>query len=532
MGRRTISLLLIALSFALSAQEKYKVPRPLRAEGWPAHVHLRWDGRNGFVYNIFRYTPEMLLPDGTFSSTPEFCATVSSGEYLDFGIGSSESPRSFVYIVCPDGISPDSPAAAEFSVRADVPAASDELLLDMIQRYTTAYFTDFAQASTGMARERSNDVHGDIVTTGGTGFGIMAVIAGAGRGYHSEEKAVETIEKIVSFLETAERFHGAWAHWYDSDTGKPFSFSRYDDGGDIVETAFLAAGLLTARQWLSGNGNDGLARRCDALWRGIEWSWYTKGEDETLYWHWSKNFGWKMNHRIKGFDETLITYILAASSPTWPIDRKVYESGYKTSPYYWNKESYYNLPIYIGMAYGGPLFFTHYSFLGLNPHGLKDASTDYFTRNRNHVLIHRLYAIDNPGGFAGYGENLWGFTSSDDPLAGYTSHHPMTRDDNGTVSPTAAVSSIVYAPEEVMEVIRHFYYDLGEELFGRYGFYDAYNPSMCEGQRVVRSYLAIDQGPQAVMIENYRSGLIWKLFMSCPEIAAGLEKLGFTTINY
>jgi len=405
---------------------------------------------------------------------------------------------------------------------------TDEALLDMTQRYTTRYFFDFAEPVTGMARERSNDTNGDIVTTGGTGFGIMALIAGAERNYFSKDEAVKVIGKIVDFLDKSERFHGAWAHWYDARTGKPFSFSKYDDGGDLVETAFLTQGLLTARTYLQ-NGTEAekqLAAKITTLWEGIEWSWYTQGTD-SLYWHWSKNYGFKMNHRIKGFDETLITYILAASSPTFPITRSVYESGYKNSSYYKNGKTYYGIKLDLGMEYGGPLFFTHYSFLGLNPNGLTDEHTNYFERNKAHALIHRAYAIDNPKKHIGYGENLWGFTSSDDPLVGYTSHHPGTNDENGTVSPTAALSSIVYTPKESMQVLRHLYYDLGKKMFGKYGFYDAYNPSLPEDRQVVKSYLAIDQGPIAVMIENYRSGLIWKLFMQNTEVQKGLEKLGF-----
>ena len=400
---------------------------------------------------------------------------------------------------------------------------SDDALLDTVERYTIKYFTDFADPATGLARERNNDQNGNIVTIGGSGFGMMAVIAGAEREYYPREEGVARIGKMVESLEKLERFHGAWAHWYDADTMQPFSFSQFDDGGDLVETAFMVEGLLAARQWLTRDKEFELAERCHNLWESVEWNWYTRGTD-SLYWHWSKNYGWKMNHRIKGFDETFITYVLAASSPTYPISRECYEASYKTSSYYYNGKEYYGIKLPLGMELGGPLFFCHYSWLGLDPRGLNDGYTDYFERNKAHTLIHRAYALDNPKGHKGYGEDLWGFTSSDDPDVGYCSHHPGTPDENGTVSPTAAVSSIVYTPEESMQVIRHLYYDV-PEMFGPYGFYDAYNPS--REPAVVDHYLAIDQGPEAVMIENYRSGLLWNLFMSCPEITSGLEKLGF-----
>lgn len=513
----------IFVSFACTAEAKdqrYVVPADMKAQVFAGHVELSWRNQQGFTYEIYRS-----VDDGDhFTRQGE----TNSACFLDFLGESIQKEEEYMYRIIPKGLKTDSNDAKKFQLKVIVKPATNEKLLDVVQRYTTCYFYDFAHPHTGMARERSNDVNGDIVTTGGTGFGIMALIGGAERNYFSRENAYGIIEKIVTFLENCERFHGAWAHWYDGDTGKTFSFSKYDDGGDLVETAFLIQGLLTARQYFRAGNDDEqtLANRITKLWESVEWNWYTQGTD-SLYWHWSKNHAWKMNHRIKGFDETLITYILAASSPTYPISRNVYETSYKTSDYYLNGKEYYGIKLDLGMEFGGPLFFAHYSFLGLNPNGLRDEHTDYFERNRAHALIHRAYAIDNPKNHAGYGEKAWGFTSSDDPLVGYSSHHPGTAGDNGTISPTAAIASIVYTPEESMEVLRHFYYDLGNKLFGKYGFYDAYNPGMVEGQQVVRSYLAIDQGPVAVMIENYRSRLIWDLFMSNPEIQNGLEKLGF-----
>lgn len=517
---------LLALSILTSCSSgtsvetgKVRIPLPMSAKGYPAHVQLEWNDNIGSVYDIYR-------ADGSGRFVK--CAQVEGSSYMDFSIGKSDSERKYSYRICPAGFPVDS--AAAFQVEAFVPAASDSVLLDMVQEYTLKYFTDFAHPHTGLARERSNDLNGDIVTTGGTGFGLMSLIAGTERGFITKEQALSIIDRTVTFLEKCEKFHGAWAHWYDGDTGKTFSFSQYDNGGDIVETAFLVEGLLAVRQWLKDSPvqeEKSLAERCNQLWKGVEWDWYTRGED-ALYWHWSKDYGWKMNHKIRGFDETFITYVLAVSSPTHPISADVYEKCYKDSPVYFNGKEYCGVKLDLGMDYGGPLFFTHYSYLGLDPRALTVDGAGIFERNKAHSLIHYNYAIENPKGHKGFGADLWGFTSSDDPLVGYTSHHPMTDAENGTVSPTAAVSSIVYTPEESLGVIRHLYYDLGEKVFGRYGFYDAYNPSMAEGQQVVKSHLAIDQGPQVVMIENYRTGLIWDLFMTCPEIHDGLKKLGFT----
>lgn len=513
-------LLILLLPVLANGSDRIFIPWGMHAEAYPAHVELRWNNNRGFTWEIYRS-----LSGSAFVK----CGETTSGYFHDFFGQPVVEPTEFTYRIVPKGLSVNNPQTEKTELKVQVNPATDEALLDMVQRATTRYFFEFAEPLTGMARERSNDLNGEIVTTGGTGFGIMALIAASERGYYPRKDVFTLIEKIVGFLEKAERFHGAWAHWYDARTGKPFSFSTYDDGGDLVETAFLVQGLLTAREYYRTDDihEQSLSKRITRLWETVEWNWYTRGTD-SLYWHWSKNYGWKMNHRIKGFDETLITYILAASSPTYPISEKVYEASFKTSPYYLNGKSYYGIKLDLGMELGGPLFFTQYSFLGLDPRGLTDRHTNYFERNKAHTLIHRAYALENPKRHAGYGAKLWGFSSSDDPLTGYSSHHPGTDADNGTVPPTASLSSIVYTPAESMEVLKHLYYEKGSQLWGPYGFYDAYNPGLPEGQQVVRSYLAIDQGPIAVMIENHRTALLWKLFMQQPEIKKGLKKTGFS----
>lgn len=517
-----LSFLILTFSNCIAEKSNYVVPANLKATGYPAHTELTWQNRNAFVYEIYRSVDN----GQNFNKVGE----TDKETYMDFFGKPVQKEQNYIYRVIPKGLSVKSTDAAKFEISVFIKLITDEALLDMTQRYTTRYFFDFAQPLDGLARERSNDTNGDIITIGGSGFGVMALIAGAERNYFSRNDAFKTIEKIVSFLERTERFHGAWAHWYDAGTGKVFNFSQFDDGGDLVETAFMTEGLLTAREYFrNGSVNEKeLVTRITKLWESIEWNWYTQGKD-ALYWHWSKKYGFKMNHRITGFDETLITYVLAASSPTFPIERSVYENCYTNSGYFLNGKSYYGIKLDLGMEYGGPLFFTHYSFLGLNPNGLSDKYTNYFERNRAHALIQLAYAKENPKHQTDFGENCWGFTFSDDAINGYSSHDLNTKDENGTISPTAALSSIVYTPEASMAVLRHLYLDKGKQMLGKYGFYDAYNPGLVEGQQVVHSYLAIDQGPIAVMIENYRSGLLWKLFMSNPEIHKGLDRLGFKT---
>ena len=434
------------------------------------------------------------------------------------------------YLILPQGMEPSDPGAAKFMVSAQTRIYSSDELLDMIQNYTTRYFLDFCDPTTKMARERTNNPNGNIVTTGGTGFGIMTLVAGANRGFFKDSLAIDYIDDIVAFLSKAERFRGAWAHSYNVETGKPFSKSQFDDGGDLIETAFLVQGLLTAKSWLTKK-NDSLSaqlsRKIDKMWREVDWQWYTQGGRDSLYCHWSKNFGWKMNHVIKGFDESLITHVLAASSPTYAIHPNVYHKGYTCSPSFKNDSTYFEMKLPLGMSYGGPLYFTHYSFLGLNPNGLKDQYADYFQQNKTHSMIHYLYAINNPNKNLGLGENVWGFTACDDPIVGFSTHQPGTADENGTVAPTAAISSIIYTPKESLKTIEYYYYILGDKIFGKYGFYDSFNLGLIDGQQVVHSYLAADQGPIAIMIENHRSQLLWNLFMENDDVQKGLKSLGF-----
>ncbi len=401
---------------------------------------------------------------------------------------------------------------------------SDEELLDKVQKYTLKYFTEFAHPINGMAVERSNEQHysNDVVTTGGTGFGIMAKIAGVERGFISRDQAVEQLTRIVNFLDTCERYHGAWSHWYNGSTGKTRPFSAKDDGGDIVETAFLMQGLLTARVYYNKNNpqEEYLRETITRLWHEVNWDFYTNGED-FLFWHWSPRHQWEMNHPVRGFNECLMAYVLAASSPTFPISRDVYVKGWTESPNFINRNEYYGIELPLGYAYGGPLFFSHYSFLGLDPRGLKDEHACYWTQNVNHTRINHQHCVINPNNFKGYSEECWGLTASDNHM-GYSAHSPTN--DLGVITPTAALSSFPYTPDLSMKALRYFYHELGDRLWGEYGFYDAFS---IHHDWFADNYIAIDQGPIVVMIENYRSGLLWDLFMQNTDILEGLEKLGF-----
>ena len=410
---------------------------------------------------------------------------------------------------------------------------TDEELIDLVQERTFQYFWDGAEPNSGMARERyhvdgeypQDDKH--IVTTGGSGFGIMAIIAGIERNFITRQEGVDRLERIVNFLSSADRFNGVWPHWLNGETGEVRPFSPRDDGADLVETSFLIQGLLTARQYLlKGNDNEQrIAQRIDSLWREVQWDWHTRDGENILYWHWSPNHEWAMNHPIRGYDECLITYILAASSPTYPISPEVYHEGWARGGEIRTSVTQYGHTLTLrhngAEQYGGPLFWSHYSYLGLDPRNLEDKYGHYWENNVSHSMINRAWCVENPHGYEGYGENSWGLTASYS-VVGYSAHAP--HNDLGVISPTAALSSIPYTPEYSLQAMRYFYEELGDRLFGKYGFYDAFSETE---DWFPERYLAIDQGPIVVMIENHRSGLLWDLFMESPEISEGLEKLGF-----
>ena len=414
---------------------------------------------------------------------------------------------------------------ARLSIRARL---SDEALLDLVQCQTLDYFLEFGHPVSGMARERSNPDPGydylETVSTGGTGFGVMAMLAGAARGFATRNAVFQRVERIVEFLSRAECYHGVFPHFINGTTGRAIEFSEKDDGGDLVETSFLMMGLLCARQFFdAGDAREkNLRQAIDQLWRNVEWDWHTNGR-EALYWHWSPRHGWDMDHAIRGWNECLVTYLLAASSPTHAVEPAVYHRGWANSATFLNGRDFYNVNLPLGPPCGGPLFFSHFSFLGLDPRGLRDRYADYWQQNRAHTLINRAYCISNSGRFNGYGAQCWGLTACDGD-AGYGAFCP--NHDRGVIAPTAALSAMPYTPEESMTVLRFLYEELGSKIWGRFGFVDAFNLSR---GWVAESNLAIDQGPIVVMIENARSGLLWKQFMSCPEIHVGLDRLGFTS---
>jgi hypothetical protein len=403
------------------------------------------------------------------------------------------------------------------------PRISDDSLMTLVQKQTFKYFWDFGHPVSGLSPERNSTPN--VVTSGGTGFGVMAIVVGAHRGFVTRAQAAERVLKMTNFLKTKTKtYHGTFPHWLDGTTGATIPFSPKDNGADLVETSYLMQGLLCARAYFNENNPTETAIRSDvnALFGAVEWNWFTQGGQNVLYWHWSENFGWQMNHQIQGWNEALITYIMAASGPVHTISRDVYEKGWAKNGAIKNGKSFYGHTLPLGWDLGGPLFFSHYTFLGIDPRGLKDQYADYQAQTRNHSLINYAYCTANPKKWYGYSADCWGLTASD-TYDGYTAHEP--NNDRGVISPTAALSSMPFTPTESTQAMRYFYYTIGDKIYKNQGFVDAFS---LERPWFSDQFLAIDQGPIIVQIENHRSGLLWQLFTDCPEVKAGMRKLGFT----
>ncbi len=407
-------------------------------------------------------------------------------------------------------------------------AITDAELLTKVQQQTFRYFWDFAHPISGLAREGSKHA-ANIVTSGGSGFGIMAILVAIERGFITRSQGFQRMQTIVAFLKnTAQNFHGVYPHWLDGATGATIPFSTNDNGADLVETSFLMQGLITVRQYFNGADALETALRSDinTIINRVEWNWFQQNNQNVLYWHWSPDKAWVMNHKIQGWNECFITYILAASSANYSITKAVYDQGWARNGAIKNGKQFYGITLPLGEDYGGPMFFEHYSFLGLNPTNLSDNYAVYKDQAKNHALINYNYCKANPKQWYGYSDSVWGLTASN-IRNGYTASSPTN--DQGFIAPTAALSSMPFTPDESMAALKFYYYVLGDKIFKEYGFTDAFSLDVLRnGAWFDDAFLAIDQGPIIVMIENYRTGLLWNLFMSAPEVKTGLQKLGFS----
>jgi len=466
-----------------------------------------------------------------------------TNRYADY---TGETGKQYVYKIT---VSDVNYHESEFSlpVSGSTRVMSDDELLTMVQRASFRYYWEGAERNSGLAKENIAGRH-DMIASGASGFGIMAMLVGAERKFITRQALVQRFLQITSFLEKAETFHGAFPHFIDGNTGKvvPF-FGQRDNGGDLVETSFLLQGLLAARSYFNQDeASEKLIRdRISNIWENVEWSWYRRYPDSKfLYWHWSPDKEWVINHRLIGWNETMVTYLLAIASPTHSVPAGMYYSGWasqdtiaqqyrsawggtKEGSMFSNGNTYYGIKLDVGVSNGGPLFFTHYAFMGYNPHDITDKYTNYFTNNQHISQINYRYCIANPEGHKGYGSDCWGLTACDGPFR-YNANEPVPGQDNGIMAPTGAISSFPYTATESMNALKNYYYNYGEFLWGEYGFRDAFSldENWCS-----EIYMGLNQAPMVVMIENFRTGLIWKLFMNCGDVQQGLKKLALVSVG-
>ncbi|MBL1204265.1 MAG: T9SS C-terminal target domain-containing protein [Calditrichaeota bacterium] len=505
------------LKKGVSGVSPFDPPLITHLDAHDSRTDIKWQESQSFIaYNVYRSSNK----DDAFSKINSSSYTYNI--YSDFtGINDQEF---FYYIT---GIDQNSMETLPSDTLSATPfSMTNDELLTSVQEATFRYFYDYGHPVSGLARERKGS--GNTCTSGGSGFGLMAMAVGVERGFVPRDSAATRVLKILSFMKNkAVRYHGAWAHWINGQTGQTIPFSQYDNGADLVETAFFIQGVLTVRQYFDQNNaiEDEIRAISNELWEDVEWDWFRKDPAENvLYWHWSPNYGWQLNHSIRGFNETMIVYLLAIASPTHPVPKELYDLGW-AGQNYTNGKTFYGHKQWVGPDKGGPLFFTHYSFLGFDPRDKADKYCNYFQNNKNTSLINRSYCFVNSGGHTGYSFLEWGLTASDNPW-GYNAHSPTN--DNGTITPTAALSAMPYIPDESLATLRHFYFEYGDRLWAEFGFKDAFNRDQ---DWFADSYLAIDQGPIILMIENARTGLLWNTFMSSPEIAPMLDSLNWVVTN-
>ncbi|MGA7968680.1 MAG: glucoamylase family protein [Terriglobales bacterium] len=538
----------IAVGDALKPTSSLPAPQNVAAKGYERHIDIKWDAVESS--SVQRYLIYRALSSKTRNAqTPNAHAE----DEQDFKLVGMQVPginRYTDYLGKPGQTARYKVVAADRQYRtsgfsneatASTRTMTDDELLTMLQEACFRYYWEGAHPVAGTTLE---NIPGDdrVVATGASGFGIMALIVGVDRGFITRDQGLERLIKIVDFLEKAPRFHGAWAHFMDGSTGEALPvFDMFDNAGDLVETAFLMEGLLAARKYFDGSSERDLYTRISRLWETVEWDWYRRSpQSDALYWHWSPEWSWYINHRLTGFNEAMIVYLLAIASPTHAVPAELYYSGWANQgeagakyrrgwsgshagERYTNGHTYYGIKLDVGVGTGGPLFFIHYSYMGFDPRGIHDRFTDYFQNNRDIARINFAYCQHNPGRYKGYGPDFWGLTASDGPR-GYLPHEPTPGDDDGTMTFTGALSSFPYTPEASMAMLKHVYRDLGSEVWGVYGPRDAINLSE---DWVSPIFMGLNQAPITVMIENYRTGLVWKLFMSNPEIQPMLQKIGF-----
>ncbi|HEX4020937.1 MAG TPA: glucoamylase family protein [Acidobacteriaceae bacterium] len=510
-----------------TSPEQHKLPtvQGVRAEGYERHIDISWRPIQDPDFD--QYVISRSIGGKPFQ--PIGVQRPGVNRYADY-LGDPHITASYKVSARTSSLQESSLSAA---ATASTHPMTDDELLTMVQKASFRYYWEGAEPHSGMTREDmpGND---DIVATGASGFGIMALVVGVDRGFITRQQGIDRLLQITSFLQRANRYHGAWPHFMSGSTGHRLPvFGMFDNGADLVETSFLMEGLLTARQYFKGDSaqEKELYARITDLWQGVDWEWFrATPKRQALYWHWSPEYSWYIANRLTGWNEVMITYLLAIASPTHGVPASLYYTGWAgegVHSQYVNGKTYYGIKLDVGTGTGGPLFFTDYSYMGFDPRGKRDKYADYFENNRNQALINQAYCIQDPNHWKGLGQNSWGITAVDGPQ-GYVPYEATANLDDGTIAPTGAISAYAYTPEASLLALKHFYRDLGAQVWSIYGFRDAFNLQQNWYSGIT---MGLNQAPMVVMIENHRTGLIWRNFMANPEITSMLQRIGFQNDN-
>ncbi|MCL2649690.1 MAG: hypothetical protein FWD60_01535 [Candidatus Azobacteroides sp.] len=403
-----------------------------------------------------------------------------------------------------------------------------EAMRKILDKQARDYFDLFwsgecSHPNSKMARIGTERAQGTVALAG-SAYAVLSIPVAVERAWISKEEGIERLLHICRFLNTAERFHGAWSHWMDGVTGKALPFNgNQQNSGDLVETSFMMMSLLTCGEYFNGNttSEKEIKNLIDSFWNTIEWNFYTNKE-KVLYWSWDRDLGFAPL-KIQGPNEALPAYILALAAPAKnAITQDVYRSGWKGGNGYYNKgRTTYGYLFELGReSKGGPLFTSQHPFLWFNPFLMEDEYIDYWKFCINHAMINHHYCLYEAPKAYKYDENNWGLSACyGTPEKGYVGRSPSK--DDGIICTTAAAGSIVFTPFYALQAMK--YMKSQSNLNGKYGLIDSYSPS--ENWNETR-YLSISIFPVISMIENYKSGLIWKLAMQNEYIKKGLQLAG------
>lgn len=408
--------------------------------------------------------------------------------------------------------------------------ATTAALLDTVQHASFLYFWNEANPANGLIRDRSQSWSPCSIAS--LGFGLSSICVGIDHGWVTREAGRDRVRTALQTLWTTPQGSGAsgfigykgfYYHFLDMTTAT----RTWDSELSTIDTALLFAGVLDCKQYFTGSDTTETSIRAlaDSIYRRADWEFF-RNATAGLYMGWKPGTGFSGYGLWRGYNEAMIMYILGLGSPTHPIPSGCWT--FWTGTYSWQTQYGQTYVIF------PPLFGHQYSHCWIDFRYIADAymrakGITYFENSRRATLAQRAYAVANPGGWVGYSDSLWGLTASDSPTGYRARGAPPAQNDDGTITPTAPVSSLPFTPSEMLPVIRNLYFGY-PPLWGPYGFLDAFNLSV-GGTWWDTDYIGIDQGPIVLMIENYLTNAVWDRFMQNPDVQLGLTRAGFQTVS-